>query len=148
MSLYNISQSEIVPFNQQQMFNLVLDVDNYHNFLNWCSHSQVINYDNDIQTASMSINKGIFKQIIITKNTFEKNKNNSFIKIELQKGPFKELEGLWQFTNINKNSCNIQFDIKFSFINKILDFSLRPIFITINKSQINSFIKQAHRIYS
>ena len=35
-------EEKIVPFNQQQMFNLVADVDKYEDFLPWCNSSKVI----------------------------------------------------------------------------------------------------------
>ena len=35
-------EEKIVPFSQQQVFNLVADVDKYEDFLPWCNSSKVI----------------------------------------------------------------------------------------------------------
>ncbi|MFT7466519.1 MAG: ribosome-associated toxin RatA of RatAB toxin-antitoxin module, partial [Brevundimonas sp.] len=67
--MHRISKSAIVPYTPQQMFELVNNIDDYSQFLNWCDSSAILNQSDNQITASVEINKGGIKQTFSTLNT-------------------------------------------------------------------------------
>jgi ribosome-associated toxin RatA of RatAB toxin-antitoxin module len=69
--MHHISKSAIVPFTPQQMYELVNNINDYPQFLNWCEGASILNQSDDQITASVQINKGGLKQNFSTLNTLK-----------------------------------------------------------------------------
>ena len=106
--MHRISKSAIVPYSPQQMFELVNNINDYSNFLNWCDYSSILNETGNQITASVQINKNGFKQSFTTNNTsmpFES------IKMQLLDGPFDELSGEWRFEALGDSAAKVYLDL-------------------------------------
>ena len=140
-----ITRSSLVLYTPDQMFDLVNDVEAYPSFLPWCRSSNIISKDNDVILASLELAKGGIHHVFSTKNTLVQGKS---ITIELIDGPFKHLEGFWQFGMIGDNQgCRIQLDMDFEFSNRLISMALGPIFTQISGSLVDAFCKRAQEIY-
>jgi ribosome-associated toxin RatA of RatAB toxin-antitoxin module len=142
--MHRISKSAIVPYTPQQMFELVNNIDDYSQFLNWCDSSSILNQSDDQITASVEINKGGIKQAFSTLNTLTPYKS---ISMELVDGPFEELSGEWRFEPLGENAAKIHLDLQFKFKSMLIDMALSPVFKNIANSQLDSFIARAKYIY-
>jgi len=58
--MHHISKSAIVPYSCEQMYQLVNQVNDYPEFLNWCSSASILNQTDGEITASVSIKKSAF----------------------------------------------------------------------------------------
>ena len=140
-----IKKSAIVFFNQKEIFQLIDDVEHYPDFLPWCGGSKVIKRTKKITEATIEINfKGV-KQSFTTRNL---KKPFEIMEINLVDGPFKKLTGSWKFTNIDKNSCNIELSLMYEFNNLILEKLIGPIFNIIANTFIDEFIKEADKRFN
>jgi ribosome-associated toxin RatA of RatAB toxin-antitoxin module len=139
-----IYKSALTYYSCKQMFDLVNDIDNYPNFLNWCSASNILEQNDKEITACIKINKSGFAKSFTTINTLEKDHK---ITMNLKDGPFKNLFGEWIFTELKQNACKVEFKLNFEFSSKIMDLALAPAFENIANSQLDSFVKQAKQIY-
>jgi len=126
------------------MFELVNNIDDYSQFLNWCDSSSILNQSDDQITASVEINKGGIKQTFSTLNTLTPYKS---ISMELVDGPFDELSGEWRFEPLGENAAKIHLDLQFKFKSMLIDMALSPVFKNIANSQLDSFIARAKYIY-
>jgi ribosome-associated toxin RatA of RatAB toxin-antitoxin module len=142
--MHRISKSAIVPYSPQQMFELVNNIDDYSQFLNWCDSSSILNQSDDQITASVEINKGGIKQTFSTLNTLTPYKS---IAMELVDGPFDELSGEWRFEPLGENAAKIHLDLQFKFKSMLIDMALSPVFKNIANSQLDSFVERAKYIY-
>ncbi|EEZ80408.1 MAG: type II toxin-antitoxin system RatA family toxin [Candidatus Thioglobus sp.] len=142
--MHHISKSAIVPYSTEQMYQLVNQVDDYPNFLNWCSNASILKQTDDQITASVKINKGAFNQSFTTINTLTPNQR---IDMQLKDGPFKHLSGAWIFTHLNDNACKVALELEFNFSSKLLDIAISPIFTSIANSQLDAFVSRAKQIY-
>jgi len=142
--LHHISKSAIVPYSPQQMFALVNAINDYPQFLNWCSSTSILNQSEDQITASVEINKGGLKQTFTTKNTL---KAPSLIEMELLDGPFNALSGQWCFEALGENSAKVALELQFSFKSKFMDIALSPVFTQIANSQLDAFVVRAKQVY-
>jgi ribosome-associated toxin RatA of RatAB toxin-antitoxin module len=142
--MHRISKSAIVPYSPQQMFELVNNINDYSNFLNWCDSSSILNETGNQITASVQINKNGFKQSFTTNNTsmpFES------IKMQLLDGPFDELSGEWRFEALGDSAAKVFLDLEFSFKSRIADMTMSPLFKSIANSQLDAFVERAKQIY-
>jgi ribosome-associated toxin RatA of RatAB toxin-antitoxin module len=142
--MHRISKSAIVPYTPQQMFELVNNINDYSQFLNWCDSSSILNQSDNQITASVEINKGGIKQTFSTLNTLTPYQS---IAMELVDGPFDELSGEWRFEPLGDNAAKIHLDLQFKFKSMLIDMALSPVFKNIANSQLDSFVERAKYIY-
>tara|TARA_B110000977_G_C10752566_1_gene367484 strand:- start:251 stop:634 length:384 start_codon:yes stop_codon:yes gene_type:complete len=126
------------------MFELVNNINDYSQFLNWCDSSSILNQSDSQITASVEINKGGIKQSFSTLNTL--TPYNS-IKMELIQGPFDELSGEWRFEALGDNASKVYLNLQFEFKSMLIDITLSPIFKNIANSQLDAFVSRAKVVY-
>lgn len=140
-----ITRSALVMYTPDQMFDLVNDVEAYPSFLPWCRGSRVISKNEDVICAALDIAKGGIHHEFSTRNMLD---HGNSIRIELIDGPFRHLEGHWQFKPIGDNQgCRVQLDMDFEFSTRLLDLALGPVFTQISGSLVDAFCKRAQEIY-
>ncbi len=126
------------------MFELVNNIDDYSQFLNWCDSSSILNQSDDQITASVQINQGGLKQSFSTLNTLTPYKS---IEMQLLDGPFDELSGEWCFETLGENASKVHLTLQFKFKSMLIDMALSPIFKSIANSQLDAFVARAKYIY-
>ena len=126
------------------MYELVNNINDYPQFLNWCEGASILNQSDHQITASVQINKGGLKQTFSTLNTL---KPFRLIEMQLLNGPFEQLSGEWRFEPLSENSSKVFLNLQFKFKSKLLDMSLSPIFTKITNSQLDAFVSRAKKIY-
>jgi ribosome-associated toxin RatA of RatAB toxin-antitoxin module len=142
--MHHISKSAIVPYTPQQMFELVNNIDDYSQFLNWCDSSSILNQSDNQITASVQINQGGLKQSFSTLNTLTPYTS---IEMQLLDGPFDELSGEWRFETLGENASKVHLTLQFKFKSMLIDMALSPVFKSITNSQLDAFVSRAKYIY-
>ncbi len=140
-----IQRSALVPFTAQQMYQLVNDVEAYPEFLPWCSDGAVLEDTESVRVARVDISKGPLKQHFTTRNELTADEQ---IKLSLVEGPFRQLQGRWQFDAIGDSGCRVTFDIEFSFGSLILEKTVGPVFKEICARLVDAFVTRARQQYS
>lgn len=133
-----------MPFSSEQMFKLVDNIKAYPEFLPYCSDSQEISRGADEVTASLSVAKGSLVKAFTTKNSnhpFEK------IQMELVDGPFKELSGVWSFTQLSATACKISLKVEFEFSNVLTGLAFSKVFSQMAESFVDAFSQRAREVY-
>jgi ribosome-associated toxin RatA of RatAB toxin-antitoxin module len=102
-----IEKSVLVGYSATQMFNLVDTVENYPDFLPWCSGASMELQDDDSAHATVNINYHHIKHSFTTKNI---RRPPELIEMELVEGPFEHLDGRWHFIPLSEIVllCQIQ----------------------------------------
>lgn len=139
-----IHRELIVPYSSTQMFALVDDIENYPAFIPWCVSSRVLDRDDGQVSASLAFAKSGMQKSFSTKNRLLPP--NTII-MTLLEGPFKHLEGIWQFNELPQNQCQIVLDLEFEFANRILSMMFGPVFNHVAQSMVGSFSEQAKEVY-
>lgn len=139
-----VNKSALVPYSAEQMYRLVDDVNSYHEFLPWCGASEEISRENDQVVASVTIAKAAVNKTFTTRNTCHKYNK---IEVELVDGPFKELHGEWQFTELKENACKVSLELDYEFSSKLLAMVVGPVFNQVANTMVDSFVKQAKVAY-
>ncbi len=139
-----VNKSALVSYSAQQMFELVNDVDSYHQFLPWCRRSKVLSTNGDEIRATVEIAHGALQKSFTTLNRIQQNK---MIEMRLEQGPFKHLEGFWRFQTLNETASKVTLDLQYEFSSKLIGLAIGPIFNQIANTLVDSFSKRAVEIY-
>lgn len=126
------------------MFALVNDIKSYPEFLPWCTETDLLEDNGDSMIATVSIALGKIKQSFTTENTMQADTS---IRMKLVKGPFKELNGYWQFNDHANGGSSVSLEMQFEFKNKIMKHALGSAFKKITDSMVDAFVERARVIY-
>lgn len=138
-----INKTSLVQHSAESMYELVKNIEDYPQFLPWCEDSSYLTLDDGSIIATVNV---VFKGIPFAFTTINFNDPSSKITMKLSKGPFKTMNGYWEFIKIDKNSCKINFFLEYSFSNFIIEKTTGYVFSEISQSLMDSFIKQADKI--
>jgi len=141
----HIKRSALVHYSPAEMYQLVNDIASYSSFLPWCRSSEVKSESETEMIASVEIAKGVLNKTFTTHNTLHRNFR---IDMELVDGPFKKLEGYWQFDELKtKDACRVNLELDFEFDSAMMSIAAKPIFTQIANSLVDSFCKRAVEVY-
>lgn len=140
-----VRKSRTVPYSCQQMYDLVNQVEHYHQFVPYCTESQVHHRDEDEVQATLVIAAAGMSKSFTTKNLLQANK---MIEIRLVHGPFKHLEGFWRFDLDGAEGCRISLDLEFEIAGKMLSMFLGPVFEQISNRMVDAFCSRAEEVYA
>jgi ribosome-associated toxin RatA of RatAB toxin-antitoxin module len=143
--MLKINRSIITSHTAEQMYNLVADIENYKNYLPWCPNSQIIKLiDKETLVARVDISYLKVKAHFSTLNHYTANTR---IDMDLVDGPFKHLQGHWNFMPLGELGCKVSFNLEYKFSNIILEKLIGSVFEIIIKNIIDRFVLKAHEIY-
>lgn len=144
--MHKFRETKIVPCDIQNIYELVLDVEKYPEFLPWIEEVLIIEKTDSSMLADMLVNFSGIKRVYRSEVTFNIDENNATIEVKALKGIFNHLYNIWNFTRDEKNTI-IEFDIDFEFSSKMFDSIAAPIFEMISEKMISSFEKRAKEKY-
>ncbi len=140
-----VEKSALVKFSAQQMFDLVNDIENYPQFLPWCSGSRIIKRDDNLVEAELSISKGGFQKNFSTRNQLEFGRK---MTVELLDGPFSHLTGDWHFLPLRDDASKITLDLEFELSGKLASLAFGAVFNQICNTMVSSFTQRAKEVYA
>jgi ribosome-associated toxin RatA of RatAB toxin-antitoxin module len=139
-----VEKTVLVPHSAEQMFVLVDRVDEYPKFLPWCGGASITELDGDKVHATVRIDYHHLKQSFTTENVRTPPHQ---IAMTLIHGPFKHMDGSWQFIPLNDSACKIEFSLHYEFSSKLLEKMVGPVFHYIANSFVDAFIHRAEMVY-
>ncbi len=139
-----VEKSALVPYPAEFMFELVNDVESYPKFLPWCSSGKLLSRDanelcGEIQVARMGIHQ--------TFSTCNRLFPHERIDLRLREGPFKRLEGTWQFQSLRADACKVSLVLEFEFSGRLINAAFGAVFGQIADSLVDAFCKRAREVH-
>lgn len=139
-----VKKSALVAFSTDQMFDLVIDVERYQEFLPWCRASTLLSRTENEICAEIEVAKAGISQTFSTCNQFDRPNS---MQLKLREGPFKELTGLWEFTALTEDACKISLEMNFEFSGRLINAAFGAVFRQIADTMVHSFCQRAKEIY-
>jgi ribosome-associated toxin RatA of RatAB toxin-antitoxin module len=140
-----IHKSVMIWFSAEEMYSLVADVPKYAEFLPWCESGLVELVHDDGVTAKIGMSLGGFKKSFTTRNHHTPGRQ---IKVELVDGPFKKLDGLWEFIPLgDERACKVVLNLNYDF-ESVFGKLVGPVFDKIADSLVDSFVKRAETVFT
>lgn len=139
-----VSRSALVSYSAAEMYALVKDVEAYPSFLPWCNEAEVHVRQPEFIEASLELHHHGFSKRFRTRNAL---RQDEALGIELVDGPFRRLSGGWVFQALGDAGSKVSLDLEFEFDSRATDLIFGRFFERTCNSLVDSFTKQAARMY-
>lgn len=142
------SVKRLIQIEKKKLIDLVLDIDEYPNFIPYCINSKV--YERNVKgediyiIADLTIGKGIFKDTY--KSDVRFNKKEDTIYVTNIDGPLKYLENRWYF-NQKGIMTEVSFDVDFELKNKFLNILMTKSFTYGLNKIADAFQNRAEELF-
>ena len=140
----SVHKSVLVLYSAAQMFALVERSEDYARFLPWCAGAQALERDGERVVVRVDID---FHGVRAHFTTVNLNLPPESIDMQLRDGPFRRLDGRWQFRELASTACKVEFDLDYEFSSATLAKVVGPVFNYIADSFIDAFVKRAEAAY-
>jgi ribosome-associated toxin RatA of RatAB toxin-antitoxin module len=142
MAIHEVRRSALVIFSPEQMFDLVIDVERYPEFLPWVGGASLHEKSDHDLLATLEMQRSGVRERFSTRNAFERP---SFMTMSLVDGPFRLLEGRWTFTPIGSAGTRIELEMRFEFASQVVSMLFGKAFEQSCNSLIDAFIARARQ---
>lgn len=122
------------------MFALVNDVGAYPVHFEWCEAAQVLSRGENFQVARLNVRMGALRTSFTTRNTFDVPER---IEMRLVEGPFRALQGAWQFTALGEAGCKVELMLDFEMTGRVLGSALALGFQKLADRMVGDFVRAA-----
>ena len=139
------AREEFIEHNAKKLFDIVLDIEKYPEFIPWCQYMKIHSRKNNEIFADMYIlYKFFLPQKLGSHVIFNKKKLN--IKTIYIDGPLKDLKTIWNFEPINSKKTLVNFSIDFEFKKFLHQKLAEALYSFLENKMIDSFKKRANYI--
>jgi len=148
LRMREVRRQALVPYTPSEMDALVNDVPRYPEFLPWCPSARILKDEGDTIEAAIDIAKGPVGSSFTTRNTRTPGER---LEMRLLDGPFKTLEGTWQFRPLGDpaapQGCKVELLMRFEFKSGMLGMALSPVFEASCNTLVDAFVQRARQVY-
>ncbi len=138
------SETRILPYSAQQMFDLVMDIGKYPEFLPWCIGARINSRNKNNLDADVLVGYKMLRERFSSRVHFTAAKE---IEVEYLKGPMRHLHNKWAFRDLEENRCQVDFYVDFSLSTKLLESLVDQFFQKALMKMINAFEARALEVY-
>ena len=143
--MHKYSNSIILPYSARQLYDIVIDVETYPEFLPWCLSSRIVKKTNDDNfDAELTVGYKAIDEKYISRIQAEYEKK---IISKAISGPFKFLDSSWSFNNIDKKQCRVDFMIEYQFKSFFLDKVMGSLFKKATIKMLDAFEQRARSLH-
>jgi len=142
--MIEIRRSALVNYSPAQMFDLVNDVEAYPKRFAWCAGAEVVERGNDVLVARLDLKFAGFRQSFTTRNTVNPPAR---LQMSLVDGPFRSLDGLWEFTALGDVGCKISFALDFDYAARLGGGAIKLGFQGLANRMVDDFCREAEQLY-
>jgi ribosome-associated toxin RatA of RatAB toxin-antitoxin module len=126
------------------MYALVNDVAAYPRILPWCRRATVHTADEDYLEATLELAQGGFSGAFRTRNHLQPGR---VIDVRLVDGPFRVLEGRWQFDPIDEGASRVAVSMRYQFANPLTGLFFGRIIDDALNSLVDAFTRRARAVH-
>jgi ribosome-associated toxin RatA of RatAB toxin-antitoxin module len=126
------------------MYALVENIEAYPEFLPWCSAARVDWREGEKLEATIEMKRAGARHSFSTRNRLRADQS---IQMQLIDGPFKSLQGRWDFNALGESGSKVGLELEFEFSSRMLDSLLGAFFEQTCDSMVEAFTRRAQHVY-
>lgn len=143
------SETRVLPYTAQQMYDLVADVASYPKFLPWTAAARIRSRedrgDHEVMLADLVISFKVFRERFGSRVRLFAEDNK--IETEYLDGPFKHMISNWQFRDVEEG-VEVSFFVDFEFRNRLLQGAAGMFFYEAMQRIVRAFERRAAELYA
>jgi len=142
----HVKKSVLLWYSPREMFDLVVDVPAYPQFLPWCQRAEVLSREPGVVTARLHLAYAGVRHAFTTRNT---QVDGQSVGMGLVDGPFSHLDGVWRFLPIGPEgkACKVEFELSYAFASRPLELVVSPVFDRIANTFVDAFVARAEQVH-
>jgi coenzyme Q-binding protein COQ10 len=138
------AERRLLPYTQEQLFNLVADIERYPEFLPWCLAARIRKREARTIHADLMIGFRMVRERFTSKVELTPPHR---IDVAYAEGPFKYLNNHWVFEPAPGGGCEIDFFVDFEFRNRMLQKLIEVLFHEAVRRMVSAFETRARALY-
>ena len=143
------SDTKVLPYTADQMYDLVADVGSYPQFLPWCAAARVNSRQpgpdgTEVMEADLVVSFKVFREKFGSRVVLHPQSKR--IETEYIDGPFRYMNSHWAFRDLDQG-CEVQFHTDFEFRNAVLQGIIGVVFNEAMRRIVRAFEDRAHQLY-
>lgn len=142
--MIEIRRSALVKYSPAQMFELVNEVEAYPTRFQWCVGAEILERQENVLVARLDVKFAGFRQSFTTRNTIDPPQR---LHMDLVDGPFRTLDGLWEFKALGEDGCKISFALDFDYAGRLGGAAMKLGFQGLAGRMVDDFCREAERVY-
>lgn len=142
--MHTQSETKILPYSARQLYDLVIDIERYPEFLPWCIGARINEKKADHLSADVIVGYKMFRERFTSRVHFTRP---DVIEVEYLKGPMRHLHNSWRFTDIEGGGCRVDFLVSFEFSSKVFEALVDQFFNLAFSRMVDAFEKRAQKLY-
>ena len=142
--MFNYKVVKELNYSDKQIYDLIIDVEKYPEFLPWCKSTNIYDKDTNIFYSDMEIGFNLIKEKFTSRVTTLHSKK---IHSEAISGPFNKMNNIWEIENLSHDKCRITLNIEFDFKSFLLRNLMGKLFEVSAIKMIDAFENRANYLY-
>jgi coenzyme Q-binding protein COQ10 len=138
------SETRILPYSAEQIFDLVAAVERYPEFLPWCKDARIVSRAKNSIVADLVVGTRLFQEKFTSEVTLERPQA---IKVLYVAGPLSRLSNEWKFKPKGAKACEVSFVVDFDFRSPILRAAMTVFFDKALRRMVEAFEGRARELY-
>ena len=139
-----IREQRVVPYSAAQMFDLVADVARYREFLPWVVATRIRSDSETEMVADMVVGFKSLRESFTSRVIKRRPEELEVIYVD---GPLRDLDNVWRFADLPEGGCRIDFDVQFTFRNRMFEALAGQYFDRAFRQMVEAFETRAHALY-
>jgi coenzyme Q-binding protein COQ10 len=138
------AERRLLPYTQEQLFELVADVERYPEFLPWCLGARVRERSATTIVADLLIGFRMVRERFTSRVVLDRPRR---IDVSYTDGPFRYLNNHWEFIPQPDGQCLIDFYVDFEFRSRMLQKLIGLLFNEAVRRMVSAFEARARQLY-
>src|SRR5258707_592167 len=138
------AEQRVLPYTQEQLFDLVAAVERYPEFLPWCVGARIRERTDKLLVADLLIGFRMVRERFTSRVVLSPYDR---IDVAYSEGPFRYLTNHWVFLPQPDGGCVIDFFVDFEFRSRLLQKVIEMLFNEAVKRMVSAFETRARQLY-
>jgi coenzyme Q-binding protein COQ10 len=138
------SEQATLAYTADELFDVVADVNNYPNFVPWCTGAHILSANENEIIADLNIGFGPFQERFTSRVVLDRPKQ---VLVHAIDGPLEHLTNSWMFTPAGERT-HVDFSIDFQFKSHLLDHVANTMFHEASTRMMSAFEARVHLVHA
>ena len=139
-----VTRSVLVPYDAEEMFDVVNDVSSYPSFVPGCMDAIVLESTPETMRATLMMKRAGVSLTLTTNNRLYRP---SSIELGLVDGPFRHLSGQWRFEPLGDDGCRVTLNLDCA-ASSLTTLVIESTFGRMADEMVDAFIARAEHLYT
>ncbi|HEY2815886.1 MAG TPA: type II toxin-antitoxin system RatA family toxin [Casimicrobiaceae bacterium] len=138
-----IRRSALIERSAASTFDVIEAAEQYPEFLPWCANAVILERDQSIVAARISVNYHGVRFDFTTRNP---KRRPTWLAVHLEEGPFRRFEGEWHLTALAADACKIEFMLHYEVASTLLGKVAGSVFDAVANTLVDAFARRAQQL--